>query len=122
MIAEFGQYTLALALAVSIVLGVLPMTGSFLRGAMGARLMAVDRPAALLLAALAILAFGSLAALFVRNDFSVALVATHSNLNLPLHYRIAATWGSHEGSMLLWVVILSFWTGAVSFFSSALPD
>jgi len=122
MIAEFGQYTLALALAVSIVLGVLPMTGSFLRGAMGARLMAVDRPAALLLAALAILAFGSLAALFVRNDFSVALVATHSNLNLPLHYRIAATWGSHEGSMLLWVVILSFWTGAVSFFSSSLPD
>ncbi len=122
MIAEFGQYTLALALAVSIVLGTLPMLGTFVRGATGARLMAVDRPAALLLAALAILAFGSLAALFVRNDFSVLLVATHSNLNLPLPYRVAATWGSHEGSMLLWVLILSFWTGAVSFFSSSLPD
>ncbi|MCD6673369.1 MAG: heme lyase CcmF/NrfE family subunit [Burkholderiaceae bacterium] len=122
MIAEFGQYTLALALAVAIVLGTLPMIGSFVRGSLGARLMAVDRPAAILLAALAILAFGSLGALFVRNDFSVALVATHSNLHLPLQYRIAATWGSHEGSMLLWVLILSFWTGAVSFFSSSLPD
>ncbi|MCO5099947.1 MAG: heme lyase CcmF/NrfE family subunit [Burkholderiaceae bacterium] len=122
MIAEFGQYTLALALAVSIVLGTLPMIGSFVRGALGARLMAVDRPAAILLAALAILAFGSLAALFARNDFSVLLVTTHSNLHLPLQYRIAATWGSHEGSMLLWVLILSFWTGAVSFFSSSLPD
>ncbi len=122
MIAEFGQYTLALALAVSAILGTLPMIGSFVRGPTGARLIAVDRPAALLLAALAILAFVSLGALFVRNDFSVLLVATHSNLHLPLHYRIAATWGSHEGSMLLWVLILSFWTGAVSFFSSSLPD
>ncbi len=122
MIAEFGQYTLALALAVAIVLGTLPMIGSFVRGGTGARLMSVDRPAAILLAALAILAFGSLGALFVRNDFSVLLVATHSNLHLPLPYRIAATWGSHEGSMLLWVLILSLWTGAVSFFSSSLPD
>ncbi len=122
MIAEFGQYTLALALAVAIVLGTLPMAGSFLRGGTGVRLMSVDRPAAILLAALAVLAFGSLGALFVRNDFSVLLVATHSNLHLPLPYRVAATWGSHEGSMLLWVLILSLWTGAVSFFSSSLPD
>ncbi|HLT25801.1 MAG TPA: heme lyase CcmF/NrfE family subunit [Zeimonas sp.] len=122
MIAEFGQYTLALALAVAAVLGTLPMLGSFARGTAGARLMAVDRPAALLLAALATLAFFSLGMLFVRNDFSVLLVATHSNLHLPLHYRIAATWGSHEGSMLLWVLILSLWTGAVSIFSSSLPD
>jgi cytochrome c-type biogenesis protein CcmF len=122
MIAEFGQYTLALALAVAIVLGTLPMAGSFLRGGTGVRLMSVDRPAAILLAALAILAFGSLGTLFVRNDFSVLLVATHSNLHLPLPYRVAATWGSHEGSMLLWVLILSLWTGAVSFFSSSLPD
>jgi len=121
MIAELGQFTLALALAVSLALGILPMTGAAMGGATGARLMAVARPAAMTLAVLAILAFGLLAALFVGNDFSVGLVATHSNLSLPLHYRIAATWGSHEGSMLLWVLILSCWTGAVAVFSTSLP-
>ena len=121
MIAELGQFALALALAVSLVLGVLPMLGSSMRGALGARLMAVAGPAALLLMLLAVLAFAALAALFVGNDFSVALVAQHSNLNLPLPYRIAATWGSHEGSMLLWVLILSCWTGAVALSSRSLP-
>ncbi|MCD6733047.1 MAG: heme lyase CcmF/NrfE family subunit [Burkholderiaceae bacterium] len=121
MIAELGQFTLALALAVSLALGILPMAGAAMGGATGARLMAVARPAAMTLAVLAILAFGLLAALFVGNDFSVGLVATHSNLSLPLHYRIAATWGSHEGSMLLWVLILSCWTGAVAVFSTSLP-
>ncbi len=122
MIAEFGQFTLALAFAVALVLGVLPMAGSAMRGGTGARFMAVDRPAALLLGALAVLAFASLMALFVRNDFSVALVASHSNAHLPLPYRVAATWGSHEGSMLLWVLILSFWTAAVGLFSRSLPE
>ena len=121
MIAELGQFALALALAVSLVLGVLPMLGSSMRGALGARLMAVAGPAALLLMLLAVLAFAALAALFVGNDFSVALVAQHSNLHLPLPYRIAATWGSHEGSMLLWVLILSCWTGAVALSSRSLP-
>ena len=121
MIAELGQFALALALAVSLALGILPMTGAAMGGATGARLMAVARPAAMTLAALAILAFGLLTALFVGNDFSVGLVASHSNLSLPLHYRIAATWGSHEGSMLLWVLILSCWTGAVAVFSTSLP-
>ncbi len=122
MIAEFGQLFLALALAVSLALGVLPMAGSAIGGPTGARLMAVARPASVMLMLLAMLAFGCLAALFVGNDFSVALVATHSNLQLPLHYRVAATWGSHEGSMLLWVLILSFWTGAVALFSASLPE
>jgi len=121
MIAELGQFALALALAVSLVLGVLPMAGSAMRGPAGARLMAIAQPAALMLMLLAMLAFVALAMLFVGNDFSVALVATHSNLHLPLHYRIAATWGSHEGSMLLWVLILSCWTGAVAIFSGSLP-
>ena len=121
MIAELGQFALALALAVSLALGALPMLGSAIGGPTGARLMAIDRPAALALMALAILAFLALGALFVDNDFSVALVASHSNLHLPLHYRIAATWGSHEGSMLLWVLILACWTGAVAVFSTSLP-
>ncbi len=122
MIAELGQFALALALAVSLALGVLPMAGSALRGPTGARLMAVARPASLLLAGLSICAFAALAALFVGNDFSVALVATHSNLHLPLPYRFAATWGSHEGSMLLWVLILACWTGAVALYSGSLPE
>src|SRR5262249_30226303 len=59
---------------------------------------------------------------FVSNDFSVVNVATNSNSQLPLHYRIAATWGSHEGSMLLWMLMLSGWTMAVALKSRHLPD
>src|SRR5690606_1970084 len=110
-----------LALAVSLVLALLPILGSATAGPSGARLMATAGPAAAMLSALVALAFVALAALFVRNDFSVLLVATHSNLDLPLHYRVAATWGSHEGSMLLWVLILAAWTVAVSVFSTSLP-
>ena len=121
MLAELGQFLLALALAVAFMLGVLPMIGSALRGQAGARLMAIGTPASTLLFMLAALAFLALATLFVNNDFSVLLVATHSNLDLPLHYRIAATWGSHEGSMLLWVLTLAAWTMAVAMFSGSLP-
>src|SRR5690606_21507046 len=120
MLAELGQFLLALALAVSLVLALLPILGSATAGPSGARLMATAGPAAAMLSALVALAFVALAALFVRNDFSVLLVATHSNLDLPLHYRVAATWGSHEGSMLLWVLILAAWTVAVSVFSTSL--
>ena len=68
------------------------------------------------------LAFGTLAYCFVSNDFSVANVATNSNSRLPMQYRFAATWGSHEGSMLLWTLMLAGWTFAVSLFSRHLPD
>ena len=67
------------------------------------------------------LAFGCLAWSFIANDFSVQNVATNSNSELPLHYRIAATWGSHEGSLLLWALILAVWTAAVARFSKRLP-
>ena len=67
-------------------------------------------------------AFGCLAYSFVANDFSVLNVATNSNSQLPLQYRIAATWGSHEGSMLLWVFMLGGWTMAVALKSRHLPD
>jgi cytochrome c-type biogenesis protein CcmF len=122
MTAELGHFATALALAVSIALGLLPMAGSWLRGANGARLMALATPASHALFALSLLAFGCLMALFVNNDFTVSLVATHSNLALPLHYRVAATWGSHEGSMLLWVLMLAGWTSAVAAFSGSLPE
>ncbi|MFP5406510.1 MAG: heme lyase CcmF/NrfE family subunit, partial [Gammaproteobacteria bacterium] len=122
MTAEIGHFSMALALAVALALAILPMVGSFMRGSAGNRLMAVAQPASYLLLSLAVLGFGCLMALFVDNDFSVLLVATHSNSELPLHYRVAATWGSHEGSLLLWVLILSGWACAVALFSESLPD
>ncbi len=121
MIAEIGHFALALALGVSLLLAVLPMAGSFMRGPSAQALTDTARPAAAALLALVLLAFLCLGLLFIGNDFSVALVATHSNLSLPIAYRIAATWGSHEGSMLLWVLMLAGWTGAVAAFSSSLP-
>src|SRR6185295_8233652 len=68
------------------------------------------------------IAFGCLAYSFITNDFSVLNVATNSNSQLPLHYRLAATWGSHEGSLLLWTLMLGLWTVAVSLFSRHLPE
>ena len=84
--------------------------------------MAVARPAARGQALFITLAFGCLLYSFVANDFSVVNVASNSNSQLPLHYRIAASWGSHEGSLLLWVLMLAWWTFAVSIFSRHLPD
>ena len=94
MIAEIGQFALALALTVSVALALLPMAGSFIgRGATARAFSDLARPAALVMFALVLLAFLCLASLFVDNDFSVALVATHSNLSLPLAYRVAAKIG-----------------------------
>ena len=84
--------------------------------------MALARPARTRQFFLVAIAFGCLAASFVGNDFSVQNVATNSNSELPLHYRIAATWGSHEGSLLLWVLMLTGWTFAVTCFSRNLPQ
>jgi cytochrome c-type biogenesis protein CcmF len=68
------------------------------------------------------IAFCCLGYSFITNDFSVLNVATNSNSQLPLHYRLAATWGSHEGSLLLWTLMLALWTVAVSLFSRNLPE
>ncbi len=76
--------------------------------------MALARPAARAQFVLVALAFGCLAWSFVANDFSVQNVATNSNSQLPLHYRVAATWGSHEGSLLLWTLMLGGWSFAVT--------
>jgi cytochrome c-type biogenesis protein CcmF len=122
MIAELGHFAIALALVLSIALGVLPMVGSFLRRAQGRAMMDVAGPASLALLSLTLFSFLCLSVLFVGNDFTVKLVATHSNLSLPIAYRIAATWGSHEGSMLLWVLMLAGWTAAVALFSESLPQ
>jgi cytochrome c-type biogenesis protein CcmF len=118
MIPEIGHFLLWLALGVSIVMGTVPLVGA----ARGDRAwMAIVRPGAYILLALVGSAFACLVTAFVTHDFSVLNVATNSNSALPLQYRIAASWGSHEGSLLLWVLMLSIWTGAVARFSKGLP-
>ncbi|OLC66175.1 MAG: c-type cytochrome biogenesis protein CcmF [Betaproteobacteria bacterium 13_1_40CM_4_64_4] len=118
MIPELGHFALILALLVAVAQSTLPLAGA----ANGEpRLMALARPAARAQFLLVVIAFACLAAAFVGNDFSVQNVATNSNSELPLHYRFAATWGSHEGSLLLWTLMLAGWTFAVTLFSRNLP-
>jgi cytochrome c-type biogenesis protein CcmF len=119
MIPELGHFLLWLALGVSAVLGFMPLVGAARNRA---DWMALARPSAAALFALVALAFVCLALAFVGNDFSVLYVATNSNRSLPTHYRFAAVWGGHEGSMLLWTLMLAVWTVAVARFSAHLPD
>ena len=118
MIPELGHFLLWLALGVALVLGVVPMAGAA-RGR--ADWMALARPAAQLQFLLVALSFACLTVAFVQHDFSVLYVASNSNSALPLHFRIAAVWGGHEGSMLLWLLMLCGWTLAVARFSQRLP-
>ncbi|MEJ5999448.1 heme lyase CcmF/NrfE family subunit [Paucibacter soli] len=119
MIPELGQVLLLLALAVALIQGVLPLAGAQ-RGR--ADWMALARPAAAVQCLLVLAAFACLTSAFVRHDFSVLYVASNSNSLLPLPYRIAAVWGGHEGSLLLWVLMLNLWTVAVARFSRSLPS
>src|SRR5438067_4900575 len=119
MIPEIGQFALILALMIAIVLAILPQVGAA-RGI--PHLIAMARPAAQAQFLFVLIAFGCLGYLFITNDFSVLNVASNSNSQLPLHYRLAATWGSHEGSLLLWTFMLTIWMVAVSLFSRHLPD
>ena len=119
MIPEIGHLALILALLLALAQGVLPLVGAA-RGVPA--WVALARPAAQGQALFVALAFSCLAWSFVSNDFSVLNVATNSNSQLPLHYRFAATWGSHEGSLLLWVFMLSGWALAVSLLSRHLPE
>ena len=118
MIPELGQVTLLLALAVALILGTLPILGAA-RGR--ADWMALARPAAQTHFLLVAAAFACLTSAFVRNDFSVTYVAGNSNTALPLIYRIAGVWGGHEGSLLLWLMMLSVWMLAVALRSRHLP-
>ena len=119
MIPELGQFALVLALTLALAQGTLPLIGAA-RG--NAQWMQLARPAAQGQFVFVAIAFGCLTCSFIQNDFSVLNVASNSNSALPLQYRIAAVWGSHEGSLLLWVLMLTGWTMAVSLFSSHLPD
>src|SRR5512139_1319868 len=119
MTPELGQLALVLALLLALAQSVLPLIGAW-RG--NRALVAMARPAAAGQAAFVMVAFALLVWAFLRFDFSVAYVADNSNLALPWYYRIAAVWGAHEGSMLLWVLILNVWTLAVAALSRNLPE
>ena len=118
MIPEIGHFALILAFVLSIVLGVLPIYGS-LRG--NDQLMATGRPLAQGVFAFVVVSYICLAYSFIQNDFSVLYVAQHSNSLLPVQYRFAAVWGGHEGSLVLWMLMLSGWMTAVTLFSKRLP-
>ncbi len=118
MIPEIGHFLLWLALGTSLALGTLPLAGA---ARARADWMALARPLSYTLAFLVVLAFACLVASFVRHDFSVLYVASNSNSALPLPYRIAGVWGGHEGSLLLWVLMLCLWMVAVARFSRHLP-
>jgi cytochrome c-type biogenesis protein CcmF len=119
MTPEIGQFALILALVLAGAQAVTQLWGAS-RG--DRTLMEIGRNATVLQALFVALAFGCLAAAYAANDFSVALVAAHSNSAQPLIYRLGATWGSHEGSMLLWVLILAVYGGAVALFGGTLRE
>jgi cytochrome c-type biogenesis protein CcmF len=118
MIPEIGQIALIVALMLAITQATLPLIGAA-RGV--PQLIALARPTAQAQFIFVAIAFCCLAYSFINNDFSVLNVATNSNSQLPLQYRLAATWGSHEGSLLLWTFMLTIWMVAVSLFSNHLP-
>jgi cytochrome c-type biogenesis protein CcmF len=119
MIPELGQLALILALLLAAAQCILPLIGA----QTGNRaLIATARPIVAGQAVFVALAFAILTYAFLTQDFSVKYVALNSNLRLPWYYRFSAVWGAHEGSLLLWVLILNVWTVAVAAFSRRLPD
>jgi cytochrome c-type biogenesis protein CcmF len=118
MIPEIGTFALILSLLLALVQAVLPLAGAQ-RGRLA--WMAVALPAAWGQFSFTLIAYGCLVHAFLSNDFTVINVASNSYSELPAFYRITATWGSHEGSLLFWSLILAGWTVAVAAFSRALP-
>jgi len=118
MLPELGQVCLALALCLALAQAFFPLVGAQLRRQAW---IGVASPAATGQFVFVALSFGCLTWSFLSNDFSVLYVATNSNSQLPTLYRVAAVWGGHEGSLLLWVLALASWTLAVVFASRSLP-
>ncbi|CAA6816009.1 MAG: Cytochrome c heme lyase subunit CcmF [uncultured Thiotrichaceae bacterium] len=118
MIPELGQFALILAFVVALIQGVLPLYGS-LHG--NNNFMAVAKPAVRIQWILLVFAFAALTHSFMTDDFSVRYVVNTSNSHLPMIYKISAVWGGHEGSLLLWALILATWSLLVSFFSGSIP-
>jgi cytochrome c-type biogenesis protein CcmF len=118
MIPELGHYALMLAFGLALIQGTMPIVGT--RGN-DAVLMSMAAPTALAQFAFVAIAFGALAVCYVTSDFSVVNVYENSNSHMPLIYRFASVWGNHEGSMMLWVFILTVFGALVAAFGGNLP-
>ncbi len=118
MLVELGHFALVLALVVAVLQFLVPVVGVW-KGYPGAQ--SVARNAAWLQLLLLLFSFGMLTLAFIRNDFTLDYVARQSNTMLPVWYKISAVWGGHEGSLLLWALVLSLWGAAVARFSRSLP-
>ena len=118
MIPEIGHFALILALALALCQGVLPLIGAQRDDV---ALMSVARSAAFGQLFFVAVSFGCLIWAFVNSDFSVLYVANHSQLALPTMYKVSAVWSAHEGSLLMWILILAIWTAAVAQFNSGIP-
>jgi len=119
MIPELGHVALILALGMAIIQAIFPVLGAQ-RGIHS--WVALARPVARTQLLFMMVSYGCLTYAFLSNDFSVRYVATNSNTALPTLYLISGVWGAHEGSLLLWTLILSLWTGAVTLFSRSVPE
>ncbi len=118
MIPELGHFALILALCVAIAQTIFPILGAQFGYS---RWIALARPTAYAQLGFTLLSYVCLTLVFINNDFSVLYAAKNSNTELPMLYLISGVWGAHEGSLLLWALILSLWTGAVAFFSRSVP-
>ncbi|MDT8399115.1 MAG: heme lyase CcmF/NrfE family subunit [Pseudomonadales bacterium] len=118
MVPELGNFALILALCLALLLSTLPMAGAYTGNTLW---MSLSRSLSAGMWVFMVLSFGCLAYAFLHDDFTVAYVARNSNSFLPSYYKFTAVWGGHEGSLLLWVLILATWTYAVSLFSRNLP-
>ena len=119
MLIEVGHFALVLSLIISVLLIVVPSIGLYQNKSSLAQLA---RPLVWAQGFWIALAFFILMSAFLSNDFSVKYVADNSNTQLPILFKASAVWGSHEGSLLLWVFVLSLWTVAVSIFSKRIPS
>ena len=118
MIAEYGHIALIVALCLSVAQAIVPMAGSFA----GYRTwMRLGHSLALGQLVFVAISFACLTAAFVQDDFSLQYVANNSNTLLPIQFKVSAVWGAHEGSLLLWALILALWSAAVALFSGHLP-
>jgi cytochrome c-type biogenesis protein CcmF len=119
MIPELGHFSLIIALCLAITLSIVPLIGAHRNQS---QWMALARPLATGQFVFVAFAFACLIYCFVTSDFSVKNVAANSNTKLPVYYKVTASWGSHEGSLLLWILMLTGWTYAVAVFSRNLPQ
>ena len=119
MIPELGQFSLILALCMALVLGFLPIIGAY-KGYSG--WVAIAKPAAFAQLLFMFISYGCLTYSCLTHDFSVKYIATNSNTSLPTLYLISGVWGAHEGSLLLWGLVLTIWTGLVAQFSKNTPE